>query len=41
MRETLRVQVGIATDPGSRDRNEDFAACLLPDKSPAELSAPA
>jgi serine/threonine protein phosphatase PrpC len=26
----LRVQVGIATDRGGRDRNEDFAACLLP-----------
>jgi serine/threonine protein phosphatase PrpC len=31
MPETLRVQVGIATDPGGRDRNEDFAACLPPD----------
>ena len=28
MRKTLRVQVGIATDPGTRARNEDFAACL-------------
>jgi serine/threonine protein phosphatase PrpC len=28
--ETLRVQVGIATDPGSRGRNEDFAAWLPP-----------
>jgi serine/threonine protein phosphatase PrpC len=31
MPERLRVQVGVATDPGSRQRNEDFAACLLPD----------
>jgi serine/threonine protein phosphatase PrpC len=28
--EALRVQVGIATDQGARDRNEDFAASLLP-----------
>ena len=33
MRETLRVQVGIATDPGTRARNEDFAACLAPEPS--------
>lgn len=30
MRETLRVRAGIATDPGMRARNEDFAACLPP-----------
>ena len=28
--EALRVQVGIASDQGPRDRNEDFAACLAP-----------
>jgi serine/threonine protein phosphatase PrpC len=28
--EALRVQVGIATDQGTRERNEDFAACLPP-----------
>jgi serine/threonine protein phosphatase PrpC len=28
--ETLSVQVGVATDPGTRPRNEDFAACLPP-----------
>ena len=33
MPETLRVQIGIATDPGTRQRNEDFAACLLPEPS--------
>ena len=26
--EALRVKVGVATDPGMRERNEDFAACL-------------
>jgi serine/threonine protein phosphatase PrpC len=36
MRETLRVQIGIATDPGMRERNEDFAACL-----PAAINTPA
>jgi serine/threonine protein phosphatase PrpC len=39
MREALRVQVGIATDPGSRDRNEDYAACLPPDATRAGLIA--
>jgi len=29
--ETLSVQVGIVSDPGTRDRNEDFAACLVPE----------
>nr|WP_294529402.1 bifunctional protein-serine/threonine kinase/phosphatase [uncultured Rhodopila sp.] len=28
--EALIVSAGIATDRGSRERNEDFAACLLP-----------
>jgi serine/threonine protein phosphatase PrpC len=37
--ETLRVQVGTATDPGSRDRNEDFAACLLPAPNRSSLVA--
>jgi serine/threonine protein phosphatase PrpC len=37
--EPLRVQVGIATDPGMRDRNEDFAACLSPDATRAGLIA--
>ena len=31
MRKTPRVQVGIATDPGTRARHEDFAACLAPE----------
>jgi serine/threonine protein phosphatase PrpC len=31
--EALRVQVGIATGQGTRDRNEDFSACLLPGPS--------
>ncbi len=38
--EALRVQVGIATDAGTRDRNEDFAACLPPETGrPALLAA--
>ena len=38
--QSLRVHVGIATDPGSRVRNEDFAACLTPDAGrPAFLAA--
>ncbi len=28
--ETLRAQIGIATERGTRDRNEDFAACVAP-----------
>jgi serine/threonine protein phosphatase PrpC len=28
--EALRVQVGISTDQGTRDRNEDFCGCLPP-----------
>ncbi len=39
MPDTLRVQVGIATDRGNRDRNEDFAACLLPDLGSHRLVA--
>jgi serine/threonine protein phosphatase PrpC len=39
MPETLRVQVGIATDPGSRHCNEDFAACLLPEARRPALAA--
>lgn len=36
----LGVQAGIATDPGGRARNEDFAACLLPGRGrPALLAA--
>jgi serine/threonine protein phosphatase PrpC len=31
--EALRVQVGIATGQGARERNEDFSACLLPGPS--------
>ena len=39
MPETLRVQVGIATDPGARERNEDFAACLAPEPGRSGLVA--
>jgi serine/threonine protein phosphatase PrpC len=39
LRESLRVQVGIATDPGTRDQNEDFAACLPPDATRTVLVA--
>jgi serine/threonine protein phosphatase PrpC len=35
----LRVQAGIATEPGARDRNEDFAACLCPDPAHPRLIA--
>lgn len=31
MRETLRVQTGIAIDPGTRAWNTDFTACLAPE----------
>ena len=38
--EALRVQVGISSDQGTRERNEDFAACLPPDTArPALLAA--
>jgi serine/threonine protein phosphatase PrpC len=36
---TLRVQAGIATGQGSRDRNEDFVACLLPEAGRPALVA--
>ena len=36
---SLCVQVGIATDPGNRVRNEDFAACLSPDAGRPTLLA--
>ena len=35
----LLVQVGIATEQASRERNEDFAACLAPDESRPGLIA--
>jgi serine/threonine protein phosphatase PrpC len=37
--EALRVQAGIATEQGMRDRNEDFAACLLPGMGQTRLLA--
>lgn len=35
----LRVQAGMATEQGTRDRNEDFVACLLPGLGQARLLA--
>jgi serine/threonine protein phosphatase PrpC len=37
--DALCVQIGIATEKGARDRNEDFAACLLPGNGRASLLA--
>ena len=37
--EALTVSAGIATDRGMRERNEDFAACLLPGPGRMEFAA--
>ena len=37
--DALGVKVGIVTDRGARDRNEDFAGCLLPGEDRRDLLA--
>lgn len=37
--DTLRVQIGVATEQGGRERNEDFVGCLLPQRGRPGLIA--